>query len=349
MFYRKIAYWSILVLLISCNSGKNEKQMLSTRHGGTLHINEPGFTWNLNPHQIQDENNKVIAYQIYEGLLRYNPKNLILTPGLAKYWVFKNNGTDYVFYLRTNAYFHKNKCFKTPDNTRKIIAEDFVYSFKKLCTFSQKQKTFPIQLAEILGAEEYFNISKNGIEPPDIKGIKAINDSVLQISIKKPNSLFINVLAEINMAVIPKEAVDLYGDAIFTGSGPFYLKSFETGQKKLTLYRNKNYYFKDRKGFSLPYFNEIEISFIHSVDKEIELFEQGSLDIIFDIPSRIITPFLNSHINDFKGERAKFILIKDEAGGLKPTYILQYNYIKNFSSNRHNIIDFTRVYFQKNE
>ena len=340
---------SLFVLFItSCVTKDEKKSFISERHGGVLKINETEYSWNLNPHNITSQVDKNIANQIYEGLVKYNPKNLTLAPALTKYWIFTEGGKKYTFFLRTNAYFHENACFNNPEKARKVNALDFKYSFEKLCTHSEYQTSLPEVMEDIVGAENYFNATKNNVKPrAGIKGIKVVNDSTLNIIVKAPNSLFINLLADLKMVVMPKEAIEMYGEEIFVGCGPFYLAEKPFKSEKLILSRNENYFFNDNKGNPLPYFNKIEITFVKSIEKEIELFEQENLDIVFGIPATIIPPFLDKHKTVFKSENPLYILSKDKAGGMEPIYILQHSYLKNFTSNRHNFIDFTRVYFEK--
>ena len=338
-----------IVLFFSCNTGEKKQVPISLKHGGVLHLNEPDFGWNFNPHSINNQADKNVANQVFEGLIKYNPKNLTIAPALTKYWIFGEGGKQYTFFLRTNAFFHQNECFATPDKTRKIVAADFKYSFEKLCTYSNEKQTIPIALKEIVGAEEYFNATKKVKPRKGISGIEVVNDSTLNINIKAPNSLFINSLAGLGMVVLPKEGIEMYGEENYVGCGPFYFNGKPKKGEKLILVRNENYYFKDMEGFSLPYFANIEISFIDSGENEIELFENGGLDIVFNVPAKVIPGFLDKHADKFKRENPQYILSKDEAGGLQPTYILQHSNLKNFTTNRHNFIDYTRVYFEKSK
>ena len=347
MKLRYILFFFLSGLIFSCKNPDIIQQNISEKHGDTLHLNLAGINRNYNPHSITNQDDKIVAWQIYEGLLKYNPRNLVLTPALAKYWIFGEESKKYTFFLRTNAYFHKNDCFNTAEKTKKITASDIKYSFEKLCTFSEEQKHIPLNMIEIVGAEEYFNATKYIAPKQGITGIEVLNDSTLNISIKAPNSLFIYSLAEINMVVIPHEAIEMYGNESFVGSGPFCLDNHQQNTDNLLLYRNDLYYFKDNEGFPLPYFNNIEIAFEENIDKEISLFENEIIDVVFNLPTKTITPFLEKHVNEFKGENLKYVMEKDESSGLTPSYIVYTSKLKNMTSNRKNYIDFTRVYFEE--
>ena len=203
-------------------------------------------------------------------------------------------------------------------------------------------------MKEIVGAVEYFNATKNVKPQKGIKGIEVVNDSTLNILIKAPSSLFINSFAEITLVVIPKEAIEMFGEESYVGSGPFFIPEKPGNSEKLILKRNENYFFADNKGNSLPYFDLIEICFEDSKEKQMEMFVNRQLDIVFDLPSDIIPRFLEEHKEAFKGEKPLYKVSKDKAAGIEPTYILQHTYVKNLSSNRLGLIDYTRVFFEKN-
>jgi len=340
-----IYFLAFLFFLNCCNTTEKNTAFISQKHGDTLHINETTFTGNLNPHTITAQGDKNIAVQIFEGLVKYNPKNLTITPALCKYWVFSDEGKKYTFFLRTNAYFHKSECFKTKSKTRKITAADFKYSFEKLCNY-QNGENIPQTMIDIVGAEEYFAATKTVNPKTGIPGIEVVNDSTLTLTIKSSNTLFINSLAELNMVIVAHEAIDKYGENNGIGCGPFYLAN-DMQQKTVILKRNTNYYFNNSQGKPLPYFDAIQVYNIKSQEKELAFFEQNKLDILCDISSDYIPSFLEKHNLKFKSESPDYIITKDNSGGLNPTYTLHHSYVKDFYTNRHNYIDYTRVYFKR--
>ena len=68
--------------------------------------------------------------QLYNGLVDMDD-SLNIVPSIAKRWTISEDGLTYTFYLRDDVTFHNTKCypFKTP---RKVVAQDFVYSFSRI-------------------------------------------------------------------------------------------------------------------------------------------------------------------------------------------------------------------------
>jgi len=63
-----------------------------------------------------------IFIALYEGLVEYDPKTLAPVPAIAESWGVNNDSSEYVFHLRHNARW---------SNGDPIVAEDFVYSFRR--------------------------------------------------------------------------------------------------------------------------------------------------------------------------------------------------------------------------
>lgn len=77
----------------------------------------------LDPHLITDEVSGRIAPALFEGLTRWNARDLAAAPGVAESWEISDDQKEYRFQLRKNAVWTDG----TP-----ITARDFVYSWKRL-------------------------------------------------------------------------------------------------------------------------------------------------------------------------------------------------------------------------
>jgi oligopeptide transport system substrate-binding protein len=77
----------------------------------------------LDPHLITDEVSGRIAPALFEGLTRWNARDLSAAPGVAESWEISDDQKEYRFRLRKNAVWTDG----TP-----ISAHDFVYSWKRL-------------------------------------------------------------------------------------------------------------------------------------------------------------------------------------------------------------------------
>lgn len=105
----------ISFILISCNKDKKQisVQDSKSKYGGSYVINILRGSPNaLDPVLINSKHADDISSQIYDRLIDLNEK-LILVPELTKSLpTISDDGLKYIFNLRTDVYFHDNKCFQ---------------------------------------------------------------------------------------------------------------------------------------------------------------------------------------------------------------------------------------------
>src|SRR5690349_9412175 len=77
----------------------------------------------LDPHAALNVDEFGVLYNIYEGLVTYDPKTLQPKPGLAEKWDVSKDGLVYTFHLRKGVKFQ---------NGREMTADDVKYSFTRL-------------------------------------------------------------------------------------------------------------------------------------------------------------------------------------------------------------------------
>src|SRR6185312_15454531 len=199
-FLLLFALGSVVYGIYSCNpsgSARSKRTAKGSRvYGGTLHLNEITPVINLYPYYIYDNVSYTIACQLYDGLVKVNPKDLTVMPDIAKSWEVSDSGTLYTFHLRKDVTFQDDPCFPNSKG-RKVTATDFKYSMEKLCTSNPNNVVFSITFKGIVeGADKYYNETKSSGKPSSgISGIKVVNDSTLQIRLLKRTPVFLNMLA----------------------------------------------------------------------------------------------------------------------------------------------------------
>ncbi|MBW8051677.1 MAG: ABC transporter substrate-binding protein [Cytophagales bacterium] len=305
-------------IFYSCGTQENElggsnapKEGKGGRYiGGVFRCNETEFFRNLFPHSIVDAVSHRIASQIYEGLLKFDQSDLSLKNCLAEEYTIDSSGTVYTFKIKKGVYFHDDPCFPN-GNGRELKAQDFKYSFTRLCTKGVNNQGFDVFKNILLGANEYYDATEGDKKPDfEVEGIKIIDDYTLQLTLTKPTSVFLYSLARPNTYVFPKEAYEKYGLEIrvkAVGTGPFYLSSVDE-DISVILKRNKNYYGKDAYGNKLPLLDALSIQFIK--DKKTELFEfkKGNLDMMYRLPTEYIIEILEEAGTDLSGEYSEYNL-----------------------------------------
>lgn len=343
---RKFGYiLFVAIVFFSCKSHK-DKLNDNGLFGGTLRINETEFVRTFYPHEINDIVSSHIALQIYDGLVKFDPRTLTVVPAIARTWEIDKSETVFTFYLNDNVFFHDDACF-SDGKGRKVTANDFKYTFELLCNGSDTLRTFSGTMDNVVGAKKYYEATKAGNSGGSVDGIKVISDSVLQITLEKPILYFLNILASPAAVVLPREAYEKYGKANHVGCGPFIITEIPKKDEPLYLIRNNNYYKKDKKDISLPYLDTIKVSFISSTQKELALFENGEIDMVLGLPTDYINRFFEKHKSEFGSNPPLYALenVQSESTPQDLFNVLRSN-VKNFYTNNMSYIDLSIVYFE---
>ncbi|MEO6884488.1 MAG: ABC transporter substrate-binding protein [Bacteroidia bacterium] len=313
---KKIGFFalSIATLLTACNNGagtKNTNSKLTAKgdriYGGTLKLGETEGLQTLYPYNITDEVSAFIADQIYEGLIKFNTKDLTIVPAIAEKWELDPTGTVYTFHLKKGIHFQDDSCF-AGGKGRELKASDVLYSFEKLCTAGPDNYNFGSTFKNnVAGADKYFEDSKTGKPSYDLEGVKIIDDYTVQIKLLKPNSSFLYTLTNPGAFIIAKEALEKYGTKIKNGTGAFvYTEPSKDNQ--LILKRNPNFHGTDTLGNILPFLDSVEILTFPTKRAELQAFEAGKTDLILGLPSESIKEIVESQISDFQKQPPKYVL-----------------------------------------
>ena len=259
---RLLILFSLVSILLSCTNNAEEKNdylVFRYNEHGNIPTLDPAFA--RNPQAIWPDN------QLYNGLVQLDD-SLNIKPDIAHNWIVNDTTFTYTFYLRQDVFFHKNKVFatgnspKAMDSTRRVVASDFVYSFNRLTD----EKVASPGSWVMTYVENY----------------RAENDTTFVIQLKQPFPAFLGLLSMRYCSVVPKEAVEFYGNEFRrnpVGTGPFQFKMWEENVK-LVFRKNPIYFEKDDHGNNLPYLEAIAITFLPDKQSEFLQFAQGKLDFI---------------------------------------------------------------------
>lgn len=278
----------LLLLIISACSAKH-------RHEGKMvfRYNEAAGISSLDPAYSRNLENIWVCNMLYNGLVEVDD-SLQVKPAIAKNWEIDSTGTVYRFFLRDDVYFHHSEVF--PDSTgRRVVASDFVYSFERVM---DPVSTTPG--AWVFGAVDE--------ESPFL----AVNDSVLEIRLAKPFPPFLGLLGMEYCSVIPREAVNFYGEDFRShpvGTGPFKFK-FWIENTRLALHKNENYFERDEEGNTLPYLDAVSVSFVPDKSAAYLDFLKGNFDFMSGLHASYKDELIDAEgdLNDLYKE--KFYLSK---------------------------------------
>ncbi len=296
------AFFSI-ILLNSCGPDTSSgKEVFGGRfYGGNLRLSETEKYQTLYPYAVTDVISSNICYQIYEGLLKFNPRNVSeVLPALCESWSIDANGMVYTFKIKKGVFFHDDPCF-SDGKGREVNAEDFAWSFKMLCTQSPQNQQFAGTFKDrVKGATAYYEASATGTAPGDLEGIKVLDEMTLEITLVEPSNSFKYILAMPGTFLIARESVEKYGPDAHVGTGPFIPVAPNPNNERLVMVKNPNYHGKDSLGNQLPFMDSVVVNFYPTKAKELDAFMQGNLDVVFGLPPESISEVVESSIKDFK-------------------------------------------------
>lgn len=263
LFTKQLATVTAAILSIFLFSCGNEQD--AAKEHLVFRYNEHSNIPTLDPAFARNPQSIWPANQLYNGLLQLDD-SLNIQPDIAKSWVINDTTNTYTFTLRDDVYFHKNKVFANQagatDSTRTVVASDFTYSFDRL-------------LDEKVASSGSWVLQ-------NVASYYAKNDSTFVIQLKKPFPAFLGLLSMRYCSVVPKEAVEFYGNEFRrnpVGTGPFQFKLWEENIK-LVLRKNPLYFEKDAQGIQLPYLEAVAITFLPDKQSEFLQFAQGELDMV---------------------------------------------------------------------
>ena len=201
-----------------------EKQELVRNNGS-----EPA---SLDPHKVESDIEFNIISDLFEGLVSVTPAGAI-QPRLAERWENKDN-LLWTFHLRPGL---------TWSDGTAITAQDIVWSWQRLVspTTASPYASYPGNM-HIANAREI----ALGQKGPETLGVKALDDTTLQVTLNQPNAAFLAMLAHPSLVPIDKVLVERFADKwtrpehIVT-SGPYKLTQWVVNER-LVAERNAKYW-----------------------------------------------------------------------------------------------------------
>ncbi len=266
----------VFAVLSSCKGPFEE----DVSHLTVFRYNEDGNITSLDPIYARNQANIWATSQIFNSLVQLDT-NLNVTPAVAHRWEISPDGRTYTFFLRQDVYFHDSPVFPNGQG-RRVVAEDFVYSFSRLINPS-------------LNSPGSWVMNPVARKNDGTLDMEALSDTVLVIRLREPFPPMAGLLCMQYCSVVPREAVEQFGSdfrQMPVGTGPFYFKYWNEGLK-LVLRKNETYFEFDGEQ-RLPHLDAVSISFVQDRQTAFLEFIKGNLDILTRIdPSykdELLTP-----------------------------------------------------------
>ncbi|ONI39620.1 peptide ABC transporter [Candidatus Epulonipiscium fishelsonii] len=225
----------------------------------------------LDPGITNNSFSKYVLFNAFEGLVTYD-QNGSLVPGLANDWSISEDGRTYTFNLRPD--------LKWSDGTP-LTASDFVYSILRVATPETTAQYVNMVTDYIVNAQEYY---EGKIDAEEV-GVKAVDDSTLEITIKEPLSYYIDILSMWVYSPVQQATVEANGEAwstkaeTYVSNGPFKVTEMSMSEN-VVLEKNENYW--NAENVQLE---KINFRYILDTSTALTAYETGEVDGIVSIPS----------------------------------------------------------------
>ncbi|MBG0619134.1 MULTISPECIES: ABC transporter substrate-binding protein [Enterobacter] len=238
-----------------------DKQELVRNNG-----NEPA---SLDPHKVESDVEFNIISDLFDGLVSVSPSGEV-QPRLAEKWENKDN-TVWTFHLRPGI---------TWSDGTAITAEDVVWSWQRLVDpkTASPYASYPGNMHIVNGAD-----IAQGKKAPDTLGVKAINDTTLEVTLTQPNAAFLAMLAHPSLVPVDKVLIGRFGDKwtkpehIVT-SGAYKLSQWVVNER-IVAERNPRYWDNDH-----TVINKVTYLPITSEAADVNRYKAGEIDIVYTVP-----------------------------------------------------------------
>ncbi|MDM2928360.1 ABC transporter substrate-binding protein [Citrobacter sp. Cm046] len=258
----------------------------------------------LDPHKVESNVEFNLISDMFDGLVSVNLQGEI-EPRLASSWENKDN-TVWTFHLRPGI---------TWSDGSAITAQDVVWSWQRLVS-PQTASPYASYLGNMHVANA-LDIALGKKEPATL-GVKALNDTTLEITLTQPTAAFLAMLAHPSLVPLDKVLISRFGDKWtrpehFVSSGAYKLSQWVVNERIVAV-RNTHYW--DDQHTVIDKVTYLPIS---SEAADVNRYKAGEIDIVFSVPVNQfaqlkktmgdelrVSPLLSTYYYQFNTTRAPF-------------------------------------------
>ena len=293
------------LLVVACAVALAPHALAADPNKVIRHVFPAGET-GFDPAGAQDLYSGTIEQAIYETLLTYDylarPAKIVPLAAEALPQV-ADSGRTYTFRIRRGIYFAPDAAFNGAK--RELVAEDFVYSLKRLLDPKLRSPWAWLLEGKIVGLDELAEAAKKSGKfdyDAKIPGLEAVDRYTLRVRLKATDYNLPYILAHEPTSVVAREVIEKYADESGramsnpVGTGPYRLKEWVRSSKIVLesnpVYRGFVWDFKpgsdpedkrivaEMKGKTMPQIGRVEISIIEEDQARLLAFERGEIDIM---------------------------------------------------------------------
>ncbi|WP_297207416.1 ABC transporter substrate-binding protein [uncultured Pluralibacter sp.] len=256
-----LASTSLMAAQVPSDAVLAQKQELVRNNGS-----EPST---LDPHKVESDVEGNIIRDTFDGLVAVAADGTI-EPRLAKSWEQKDN-TVWTFHLRPGI---------TWSDGTPITAQDVVWSWQRLVD-PKTVSPYASYLANmhVVNAAEI----NQGKKTPDALGVKALDESTLQITLTQPNASLLQMLDHYILVPLDPAVVKRFGDkwtqpANIVTSGPYKPTQWVVNER-IVAERNPRYWDNAH-----TVINKVTYLPITSETADVNRYKAGEIDIVYTVP-----------------------------------------------------------------
>lgn len=220
-----------------------------------LRVTAIGYIDSTDPHRAHTGPEQILAGETHLGLVTVDASGQIV-PGLAESWWVGEDGLSYIFRLRPAQW----------ADGKPLKPEDVVASFRRMLARNTRHP-----LAEWLVRIRNGEAVRQGRMRPSELGVRALTDTVVEISLEEPRPAFLALLAEPSVAIVRQVRKD--GKTVLLGLGPYRIES--QNDQHLTLVANQNTLEPAKLGY-----NRIDFTAVIDPLVGVQRFRNGETDVV---------------------------------------------------------------------
>jgi ABC-type transport system substrate-binding protein len=312
---------SAIALSWLCASGVQAKDQVAEKVlRYAFNVAETGF----DPAQISDLYSRIVTENIFDALYMYDylARPAKVKPNLADGMpIITDDFRTFTIKIRPGIYFADDVAFG--GKKRELIAQDVVYSYKRIFDPKTKSQVYPdLEEAKLVGMDAL----RQAAEKPgasfkydtEVEGLAALDRYTIRFKLLETRPRFIHLLTDASVyGVVAREVVEKYGDKIMehpVGTSAFKLDQWVRASK-MTFVKNPNYreefykadpspddpvaqaLYQKMKGKRLPMVDKVEISIIEEAQPRWLSFLQNDHDLMSGLPNQFSFQVIpNNHL-----------------------------------------------------